>query len=317
MLSSEVQEGIKALRFKEQVVQAKSHLEELSARLRHVEDEEEAEVGTGPAPVVWDWASAYQKFSQWEDVEELREQKKTEEERLKEIMDRASDNMGHYHDHSEERKLFKLPEAEKMAFCEHHRLLGNALYREGHLHKAAEKYQLALSYYQYCFPEEEALQAQLDAVRLACLCNASLCMRRLGELRAAVDAANEALALAPACTRALLRRAQALTDLDDYPAALSDLRAAQQLVADGGDSAGRASDEDEEKDEEKDCRAGVRRELARLSKRREETLKAEQRLAQAMLQTQTLPPQQRQAGSKGGVWADTALPLEPSWPSPS
>jgi len=86
--------------------------------------------------------------------------------------------MGHYHDHSEERKLFKLPEAEKMAFCEHHRLLGNALYREGHLHKAAEKYQLALSYYQYCFPEEEALQAQLDAVRLACLCNASLCMRR-------------------------------------------------------------------------------------------------------------------------------------------
>jgi hypothetical protein len=41
----------------------------------------------------------------------------------------------------------------------------------------------------------------------------------------------------------------------------------------------RASDEDEEKDEEKDCRAGMRRELARLSKRREEALKAEQRLA--------------------------------------
>jgi hypothetical protein len=41
----------------------------------------------------------------------------------------------------------------------------------------------------------------------------------------------------------------------------------------------KASDEDEEKDEEKDCRAGVRRELARLSKRKEEALKAEQRLA--------------------------------------
>ena len=41
----------------------------------------------------------------------------------------------------------------------------------------------------------------------------------------------------------------------------------------------KASDEDEEKDEEKDCRAGVRMDLARLSKRKEEALKAEQRLA--------------------------------------
>jgi len=307
MLSSEVQEGLKALRFKEQVVQAKSHLEELSARLRHVEDEEEAEAET--APVVWDWASAYQKFSQWEDVEELREQKKTEEERLKEIMERASDNMGHFHDHSEERKLFKLPEAEKMAFCEHHRLLGNALYREGHLHKAAEKYQLALSYYQYCFPEAEALQAQLDAVRLACLCNASLCMRRLGELRSAVDAANEALALDRACARALLRRAQALTDLDDYSSALQDLSEAQQLVAamEGRDAG---------------VGACVQRELVRLGRRRKKALESEQRLAQAMLQTQTptepLPPQGQEQGAKdvkASVWADVALPLEPSWPS--
>ena len=36
--------------------------------------------------------------------------------------------------------MFELPEKEKMAFCERHRLLGNYLYGEGVLPKAAEQY---------------------------------------------------------------------------------------------------------------------------------------------------------------------------------
>jgi hypothetical protein len=40
----------------------------------------------------------------------------------------------------QERKMFEQPEADKMAFCERHRLLGNFLYGEGVLPKAAEQY---------------------------------------------------------------------------------------------------------------------------------------------------------------------------------
>jgi hypothetical protein len=40
----------------------------------------------------------------------------------------------------QERKMFELPEEEKMVFCERHRLLGNFLYAEGVLPKAAEQY---------------------------------------------------------------------------------------------------------------------------------------------------------------------------------
>ena len=36
--------------------------------------------------------------------------------------------------------MFERPEHEKMAFCERHRLLGNFLYGEGVLPKAAEQY---------------------------------------------------------------------------------------------------------------------------------------------------------------------------------
>lgn len=36
--------------------------------------------------------------------------------------------------------MFELPEEDKMAFCERHRLLGNFLYGEGVLPKAAEQY---------------------------------------------------------------------------------------------------------------------------------------------------------------------------------
>jgi hypothetical protein len=41
---------------------------------------------------------------------------------------------------TQERKMFEQPEADKMAFCERHRLLGNFLFGAGVLPKAAEQY---------------------------------------------------------------------------------------------------------------------------------------------------------------------------------
>jgi hypothetical protein len=41
----------------------------------------------------------------------------------------------------QERKMFNMPEEEKIKFCERHRVLGNYLFEEGLLPKAAEQYQ--------------------------------------------------------------------------------------------------------------------------------------------------------------------------------
>lgn len=46
-----------------------------------------------------------------------------------------------------ERKIFELPEWEKMILCERHRAVGNYLFQEGLYPKAAEQYQLVYKHY--------------------------------------------------------------------------------------------------------------------------------------------------------------------------
>jgi hypothetical protein len=60
-----------------------------------------------------------------------------------------------------------------------------------------EHYQIAISYYEYCFPGEgegegdkNTPQTELDALRHACLCNLSLCYLRLGSFRLAEESAS-------------------------------------------------------------------------------------------------------------------------------
>ena len=112
--------------------------------------------------------------------------------------------------------MFNLPEEEKIKFCERHRILGNHLFEEGLLPKAAEQYQTvvdnlqekrvihttesgfsmqALSFYEYCFPEDDAAQHSLDLVRYASLCNISLCYSRMGFLREAEEMATQVITI--------------------------------------------------------------------------------------------------------------------------
>ena len=138
----------------------------------------------------WDWASSYEKWSNYEgDPDDVADKIAKEQEELSK-QPPASPLHNHYHDHGEERKFFERTESEKMEYCERYRVLGNGLYDEGMLPKAAEHYQLALSYYEYCFPMSGEEQVRLDELRHACLCNISLCYYRLGELRDSVEAAS-------------------------------------------------------------------------------------------------------------------------------
>lgn len=163
-----------------------------------------------------DWTKAYGYWSNWEDVEELMEEKNKNEKNLLDQVKNVNSDMGHYHDHSIERTMFAKPENEKYSYCERHRAIGNYLYSEGLIPKAAEQYQIALSYYEYCFPDSGEMQAELDSVRQVCLCNISLCYYRMGLLREAVISATQVITENPIHAKAYFRRAQAYRALDEY-----------------------------------------------------------------------------------------------------
>lgn len=213
----------------------KDRLEEVTKKLeRQAEAEkkqQDAESGVGKSQqgLMGDWTKVYTYWKDWDDVEELKETKAKEEENLRELSNRP-DFMGHYHDHSEERKIFELPEDEKLALCERHRALGNHLYLEGLLPKAAEQYQTAMSYYEYCFPDDVDMQVHLEELRHACLCNISLCYLRMGNLREAVESATHVIEENPKAAKAYYRRARAYRMLDEYENAEQDLRKAAALT---------------------------------------------------------------------------------------
>ena len=172
----------------------------------------------------WDWAKSYEKFDNFKIDEDDGESKpKNMEEFLEQSRSQGDQLMGHYHDHREERVFFEKPEQEKMKYCERHRMYGNALYEEGMLQKAAEQYQLTLSYYEYCFPDSDEEQAHLDELRNACLCNISLCYYRMKEMRKAIACASKVLTNHPEYVKALYRRAKAHLALDEYDRASEDL----------------------------------------------------------------------------------------------
>jgi tetratricopeptide (TPR) repeat protein len=179
-----------------------------------------------------DWTSAYEKWERWNTVEALSDVARSEEDRVSSLERRAksASTFSHMHDHSEERKIFEMPEEDKMQFCEAHRAKGNYLVHEGLLPKAVEQYQIALSYYSYCFPEGEEKTNELNALRVVCLCNLSLCYFRMGYLRNAIESASTALQENNRCAKALYYRAKAYRELDEYEPALNDLKAAFEIM---------------------------------------------------------------------------------------
>ncbi len=164
----------------------------------------------------WNWANSYQQWSNWEDIDELSAKKEYEQSKLQSLIDKQS-VMQHYHDHSKEKEFFDLPEDVKIKKCNDYRILGNYLFDQGVYSKAAERYQIAIAYYEYCFPSDPKIQHELDFTRYACLCNVSLCFIRLGHYRKAIESANQVLR---ECknqhAKAPFRRAQAYRLLDEY-----------------------------------------------------------------------------------------------------
>lgn len=210
---------------RKRLADVKNRLSKANSRLQHTKESSapsKDEPSALSARVVshtlneWDWTKSYSKWEEWEDIEELQQIEQKEEEKLESIMCKA-DNLGHYHDHKEEREFFESPEEVKLLHCERNRKLGNYYYQEGLFPKAAEHYQIAVTYYEYCFPEEDSKQVELDELRHACLCNLSACYVRMRQMRKAVECAGLVIRdTEQQHPKALFRRAQAYRHLDEY-----------------------------------------------------------------------------------------------------
>jgi tetratricopeptide (TPR) repeat protein len=247
-----------------------------------------------------DWTQSYSYWSQWEDVEDLTQKKETEEENFTKLLSRSTDFMGHTHDHAKERNIFYLPEKEKLTICENHRQKGNFLFYEGIYPKAAEQYQIALSYYEYCFPESDEAEAAVESVRHACLCNISLCYYKMKEYRQAVECASNVIKEDATNGKAYFWRAQAYRGMEEFELAADDLKKALQLCP--------VSD------------SSINREQHALSMQRQLTQKKEQVLAQAMLgvspgvDATSANTSNGSSGNQNEYWVpliDVEQPLEP------
>ena len=202
--------GVKNAKTEHQLVAAQERIAEINSKLS------KASKTTPANKPKHDWAASYQNWGAFEDTEELQQNAAKEEAKMQSLIEQT-DNLGHYHDHSKERSFFEQSEIDKFQSCEDNRHMGNYLFGEGLYTKAAEHYQIAIAYYEYCFPEDQATQSNLDNLRRACLCNISLCYLRLGYLRPAVESASIVLKETDGKhSKALFRRAQAYRELDEY-----------------------------------------------------------------------------------------------------
>jgi len=218
-------ENIKETQARSQIEAGRQRIERLQKDVDRLNAVQIQEIEALPG----DWTHVYRKWDEWEDIEGLHESLTNEKEMVMSLSERPS-YMNHRHEHSEERRIFELPEPEKLKECEQHRLLGNYLFREGLYPKAAEQYQVAMSLYEYCFPDTDEDQEALNAIRRTCTCNISLCYQRMGMLRLAVEAATQVIKEEPSHVKAHFRRAQAYRLLDEYEHAELDLSTACRLA---------------------------------------------------------------------------------------
>ncbi|CAN0166434.1 unnamed protein product [Ascophyllum nodosum] len=178
------------------------------------------------------WTDNYERWDAWQDPEdEATQRRQAEEKRL--LKNFKETNMSCAHDRSAERKLMEMSIEDKIAACREFRHKGNLFHGEGQYRRAALQYRQALIYYDFCFPEKDSEQKELDEIRQACLLNSAACFLACQELDQTLDCCYQALREDPGNVKALYRRAVVHRIRDQFEEASADLaKALAQLPND-------------------------------------------------------------------------------------
>eukprot|EP00904_Undaria_pinnatifida_P007966 jgi/Undpi1/429/HiC_scaffold_1.g00425.m1 len=175
---------------------------------------------SGAAPKAPHWTHTYEKWDGWKDPDESAKKRDEEAKRLKNYRENT---MSCAHDRSAERKVMEMPIEEKLEACREFRQKGNLFHEEGQYRRAALQYRQALIYYDFCFPDKEDDQQELDDIRQACLLNSAACFLACGELDQTMDCCYQALRAEPDNVKALYRRAVVYRLRDQFKEASADL----------------------------------------------------------------------------------------------
>ncbi|XP_030419199.1 peptidyl-prolyl cis-trans isomerase D isoform X3 [Gopherus evgoodei] len=109
--------------------------------------------------------------------------------------------------------------------------IGNTFFKSQNWAMATKKYTKGLRYVEASKAiAEESDTAKLNPAALTCLLNIAACKLKVSDWQGAIESCCEALALDPANTKALYRRAQGWQGIRDFDQALADLKKAQEIT---------------------------------------------------------------------------------------
>jgi hypothetical protein len=178
------------------VVSAKSKIDEINKKIQSIEVGGNKNMPLAPERTneFWDWSKSYEKWSDWNKLEDLQDRKHEEESKLTSLYEKQ-EAFAHNHDHTIERQFFTLPETEKFQACRRHFRLGEYLLQEGMYHKALEQFQIMIAYYEYCFPDEtneceKHFQPILDVIREESYIYSAVAYIMSHEYRKAIESVN-------------------------------------------------------------------------------------------------------------------------------
>ncbi|CAM9487046.1 unnamed protein product [Scytosiphon promiscuus] len=167
------------------------------------------------------------------DPDEAIKKREEEEKRAKSFRE---NHMACAHDRSAERKVMEMAIEDKLSACRDFRRRGNLFHAEGQYRRGALQYRqashlypiadspAALIYYDFCFPDDESQQQELDDIQQACLLNSAACFLACGELDETLDCCYQASRCRqPDNVKALYRRAVVYRLRDQFKEASVDL----------------------------------------------------------------------------------------------
>lgn len=161
---------------------------------------------------------------QFPEVEAYYESKKAEEKKKDEELKRLSDEA-----QSEEKELKSDPQ--RLRAAQQRREQGQVLFKQEHWAEAQTRFVQALSILGELYDvKEEENKKKKEEIALSCHLNIASCSIKLQMWRNALNNATSALDLSPQNPKALFRRGQAASMMNDYAAARADLELAKELT---------------------------------------------------------------------------------------